>query len=470
MYIPPHVALIFGPLIRPVVLPVIRPALSVLRRVFWPDSPARSARGGAARTAHAVALGPALLLWLLLSTSGTAAPLYLAPPLPEGTAPAAVPDGSPDAPFTSLSEALKALAAQNADRILLKPGFYGNTHWRNLKPKRVIRIESEVTGKAHFDSLRLSNSQNLHMVGFSVWPRSKDTRRGVLVKAEANSTGLIFEEFDLRGNADADTRYLTWTKEDWATLWRTNGFRLNGPHAQVIKSRITGVEFGITTTGPHAVVAGNLVQGFSGDGLRGLGNNSRFTGNVVTNCIKTGQNHDDAFQSWAPRNQGPESAVSDLTVENNVFWEWTAGPGHPLRCRLQGIALFDGFFKNVSIRNNLIVVNTYHGISIYGGIDSVIANNTVVHPSGTAQDFPWINVHNHKNGGLSRNVQVYNNVAMSYKNLPDALKRNVVARFPGKLFQDPTRGDFRPRAGGPLDNADLGASIVEKIIAAKPQN
>ena len=389
-------------------------------------------------------------------------PVFLAPAT-EPSDSGAPRDGSVDAPFTSLAEALTALAADKGNRILLKAGEYGNVHWKNLQPGGLVQIESETPGAAHFDSLELSNVHNLHMTGFSVWPRNLDRKQKTLVKANKHSSRLRFEGFDLRGRADARETYMTWSQQDWKSTWRANGFRLEGPQMQVIRSRVTGIAFGITTLNTQALVAGNIVEGFSGDGLRGLGDHSRFTGNVVANCFDVDNNHDDSFQSWAPRNKGADSTVRDITVEDNLFWEWTSANAHPLRCRLQGVGLFDGFYQDFKIRNNLIVVNSYHGISIYGGIDSVIANNTVVHPDGQPGEFPWINVHAHRNGTESQNVQVYNNVAMAFRNVPNATRRNVVARFPAKLFVDPTKGDFRPHPDGPLFGTKLGSTLVEKL-------
>ncbi|KAG1649129.1 hypothetical protein GQR58_029279 [Nymphon striatum] len=166
----------------------------------------------------------------------------------------------------------------------------------------------------------------------------------------------------------------------------------------------------------------------------------------------------DGFQSWSPKNNGADSTISNVVIEENQFWEWKGPEAPTLPCRLQGIGLFDGFYKDFRIRNNLVVVSHYHGISIYGAINSVIANNTVVRPQGQPGKSPWISVQTHKRGDPSKNTRVFNNVAMSYKDIANALRANAVVRYPAQAFVAPAQGDFTPLPDGPLVDRAVGPS------------
>jgi hypothetical protein len=133
-----------------------------------------------------------------------------------------------------------------------------------------------------------------------------------------------------------------------------------------------------------------------------------------------------------------------------MFLEWTGRKSHPLRCTLQGIGLFDGTYKDLVIRNNLVAVSSYHGISVYGGDTVTITHNTVVDTFGDSVSFPWILVSPHKNGTPSRNVVLGNNLAMSYNLLPPLksqfsplLNTNLRIRYPFRIFRNPKAFDFR---------------------------
>lgn len=383
-----------------------------------------------------------------------------------------VADGSATAPFYDVARAVEA-AARGDGLILLQAGHYGAATWQNLRPDTAVRLQAQTRGAVHFDRLALRNAHNLHLVDFFVWPRA-DTpdpqahRPGPLVRSDGSSQ-LIFEGFELRSR-DTARDYMNWSKADWSTRAH-GGFLLNGHTMTARNNTVIGVSHGIATTGPGAQVIGNQVMGFSGDALRGVGNHSQFIGNRVQDCVKIDDNHDDGFQSWSPRTQQPDAEISDLRLISNTILEWTGPAHHPLRCRLQGIGLFDGFYRDLVILNNLIVVEAYHGIALYGGIDSVIAHNTVVRPRyGRSAQAPWIAVSPHRNGTPSRNIQVYNNAAMSYQNLPNALKYNASIRAPARLFRAPDAGDYSPHPDGPLvDAAPLALAAPDLYGTPRPQ-
>jgi parallel beta-helix repeat protein len=86
--------------------------------------------------------------------------------------------------------------------------------------------------------------------------------------------------------------------------------------------------------------------------------------------------------------------------------------------------MFDGMYENTVIRNNLVSVNAYHGLTIAGSRNGLITQNTVVNASGIVGPHPWIKVAYHKNGTPPSNTMVANNTAMSVK-LPTDTSLNV---------------------------------------------
>ena len=86
---------------------------------------------------------------------------------------------------------------------------------------------------------------------------------------------------------------------------------------------------------------------------------------------------------------------------------------NPLNGSLQGIGCFDGMFDNWIVENNVIISNTYHGISFYGMTNSKIANNTVIDQVPDDNVSPWILITDHKDGTESANCSVFNNIVSS---------------------------------------------------------
>ena len=81
---------------------------------------------------------------------------------------------------------------------------------------------------------------------------------------------------------------------------------------------------------------------------------------------------------------------------------------------LQGISIFDGKWDGLTVVNNVVVTNTWHGIALYGVIHAIVVNNTVI--AGHPDKFPtWITVHNSKDKSPSQDVVVRNNIATTFQ-------------------------------------------------------
>lgn len=79
----------------------------------------------------------------------------------------------------------------------------------------------------------------------------------------------------------------------------SSGVGVGAARVTVRASRVRNVRFGISVSGKEARIQGNLVDGFSADGMRGLGDFGRFEYNRVQNNYvrdPPDTNHDDGFQ------------------------------------------------------------------------------------------------------------------------------------------------------------------------------
>ena len=391
---------------------------------------------------------------LFAGTGGQARDHHVAAP---GMPPVAAPDGSATAPWPDIAAAVRAGALSGGDRVLLAEGQHGALALGGLHFDTPVVFAPAPGAAAHLDRLVISDASGLVVRDIRIWPLApgRDGVRGrpTLVSVDESARDIVLERLDIRGGPHA-LDYYDWPRSDWLEDWRWRGVAIGGDDVTLRDSTLTAVALGIGVGGARARVIGNEIRGFSRDGLRGFGDGSVFRGNVVRDCVKVDGNHDDGFQSFVapPGRPGPKR-IRDITLDGNAILEWTGPPDHPLRCTLQGIALFDGPYENWTIQNNLVVVRAPHGIAIYAGQGMQVVYNTVVHPAGVAGKKPWIMQSDGKRGQGSRDNVFYGNVATAFRLGPDGnrwTRYNIRADSVVRLFEAPETGDYRPRRSGPL--------------------
>ena len=411
-------------------------------------------------------IGAALLL--LWAGPGLARDHFIAP---EGQT-ADQPDGSRDRPWPTVRAALRQGAVSGGDRLLLLPGMHGPLTVRDAQFDTPVTITAAGPDRARVARIDILTSRGLVIRDLDVWPDTPYRERfGFLVRARTDTADITFEALDIRSGPDAPG-YLSWDRENWLENRSLSGIHLRGANGAAIGNRLRGIANGIAARGAGARVIGNRIEGFRRDGLRGLGDGGLFRGNRVENCVDVDDNHDDGFQAWTEADIPAQREIADLVIEGNRILEWTGPAGHPLRCRLQGIGLFRGPYRDLVIQNNLIAVSAYHGIAVMGAEGARIVNNTVVPASGRPSGhpwFPWIHVDDYRDRVTSRGIVVANNIAA---NIRDVTRRgqkvlqatNAIVRNPSTVLRAPQALDFRLKPDSPLrGRADRSLAPAEDI-------
>lgn len=394
----------------------------------------------------------ALVLGLATLVGGPArSETYFVAPL--GTTSLQTPDGTESLPFLSIPAALASGKVKGGDTLLLKDGAYGAVEIKtNASFDTPVTLMSQNAKAAQFDGILLSGTtRNLVLRNLSVWPRNPETGPLYLLRAYSTTSDITLDGLDIRSEEGAGS-YMQWD----ATLWNArkySGILLQGSKSLVTGNSLTGIYHGIMVMEDSRIVD-NVIEGFNGDGLRAF-SRSIVRGNRVVNSVRTDGNHDDGFQSFA-RNSIP---VTGLVIEGNTILEWTGEPDHPLRGPIQGIGLFDGYYDDLTIQNNIVSNSNYHGITVLGTRRAKIVNNTVVNALGQTSIYPYIRIGS-RGGATSRDVLLANNVAMSIQGTASA-ENNVVfisnsaVGTPSVMFENPWTFDYRPKAGSSLvDTAD----------------
>jgi hypothetical protein len=399
---------------------------------------ARSPAGGSGATGETTTATPTAhapttpVVTAPSQTGSTATPTAPAPTTPVVTAPsqtgstgtAATPPTTTltgPAPVLTASQTYKSLDAllqsgkvQGGDRIFLLGGYHGPMVLAGLQFSSPVIVTAMPGQVAQVDSINVRASKQIVISGLKVWPTSNANGLVAQVRSYNDSSDLVFSDLDVRAAANS-TNYNQWTITDWNNNQRS-GFLIDGLRQTVTRNRVTGVFNGVFAVGQNALVEENIVDGFAGDAFRALGDNSVIRRNKAQNCRQTTGTHIDGIQSFSRGATGKvgTGVVRNIVIDSNKFLEFV-GTRSPINCKLQGIGLFDGMYEGFVIRNNLISSTAYHGITIGGGLNSVITNNTVISALGNSGNWPWIRVSNHKNGTPSQNVTVANNLVTSLK-------------------------------------------------------
>lgn len=416
---------------------------------------------------HFKGLLAALSLAMLPAGGSLAATFYVAP---LGTTQSCTIDGSQTCPFLSVSSAFSSGRIKAGDVVNLMNGDHGILKLTNAGFDSTVTIQALNANQAHVEYIAIQDgSRNLTIKNLNVWPSNPYQYIGTLAYTSGGSSYITFDGLDARAGQDAGN-YPNWSATEWASR-AVDGAMLNGKNSVVKNSKFTGVRFGIALLSADQTAQGNTVDGFSGDGMRGQGNNGKFLNNRVSNCVTIDDNHSDGFQSFTT----PDAPITGLLLDGNTIIEWSNTTASPLRCWLQGIGMFDGFYDNLTIRNNVVAVRMGHGISVFGTRFTTITNNTVVWADGVANSYPWISVYAHKNGTPSTDVVIANNLAMSFGGKTDSVNRisyvsNSVILNPAQVFQDVLAFNYVPQStSGFIDTADPAyAPAVDLLGGGRP--
>ena len=97
-----------------------------------------------------------------------------------------------------------------------------------------------------------------------------------------------------------------------------------------------------------------------------------------------------------------------MLIEANTIRNGNARRG--LTCGLQGIGFFDGFYENLTIRRNVVLVNHWHGITVMGARNVRIEDNLVLDADPNNDGTPWVTIVPHKDGRPASNSVMSGNI------------------------------------------------------------
>lgn len=298
-------------------------------------------------------------------------------------------------------------------KVLLKAGQYGDLLITNRHNHRAITISAYPKHHPVFTSITIENSSNWVLSELTIEPVAGSNDTSPLFTVSEDSHAIEMKDSVIRSSRSVDA----WTKEDWTGRART-GVDVSGRDIRIVRTLIENVRHGIDSRADDARFIGNIIDGFSGDGIRGLGDASIYAENTIKNCYEVDDNHDDGFQSWSVGADGQPGAgaVKQGVVSGNFIIGYE-DPNQRHKCTLQGIGMFDGFFEDWVIEDNIVIVDHWHGITVMGARNVRISNNVVVDQGDGSIGPPWIAITNHKDGRPSTSSEISRNLIQKQGNL-----------------------------------------------------
>ncbi|MBD3346343.1 MAG: hypothetical protein GF401_14910 [Chitinivibrionales bacterium] len=384
-------------------------------------------------------------------------------------------DGSSQNPWSTLQEVIdnnkietrqpaaypyhwgEALEPKNAgapvkagDTLLLRTGFHGEITISRCYNTDFITIAAQEGHTPGALSLKITGACKWRVKGLEISPEfvSPYAKVSPLAVVENHnysgpSREIFVEDCFIYSLKDASS----WTMSDWDTK-SCNAIGVSGTHVTIRNNHCKNVNFGISVSGDSCLIDRNTVENFAGDGLRGLGDDETFSNNLIKNCYDVNSNHDDGFQSWSRTADGVgKGTVYRIKLIGNTIINYE-NPDQPFRGTLQGIGCFDGFFEDWVIKNNVIITDHWHGITLLGAFNCRIVNNTVCDLNNQNPGPPWIRIGDHKTRGSSSGCIVRNNLTTSLNSSDIGVTEdhNIIISDPTDFFVDYDALDLRLKA------------------------
>lgn len=339
-----------------------------------------------------------LFSFTLFATAAPGATYYVDPATGSMSNP-----GTATQPWSTLEDIFTANKQfATGDLILLRSGYHGTPTVKGNN-SGMVSIQPETGQTPKLRTLTVSAASRWDISGLDICPENSapgaylDTD---LIYIQSSASFITVRDCLIRGALDPTG----WTLANWQDR-AGNGARVFGPDVTLTRNRFETVGFGIRVNklAPRILVSRNVIHGFCMDGMQANGDDGIYEYNTITDSYVDDSNHDDFFQAWSTDATGASGTGTGTSyrviVRGNVFISRTV-PATALSTDPQGIGCFDGMYEGWTVENNLIVTNTYHGISFYGGINCRIVNNTVVENPftvpGASRKPPWIQTFLHK--------------------------------------------------------------------------
>ena len=306
------------------------------------------------------------------------------------------------------------------DVLLLKSGDHGAIAFQNMYNSDFITVAAAPGAVPVIDKLAVVSSGKWLFQGLTF--RGMASTETGATTASMPGGYLVITGF---GDWEGATSDIAFDANTFETAASTSGWTdadwLNKPYSALLRTAssctsATGNHFlngsnMIAVTSEKVLIQGNTIEKFSNDGIDIAASNLLIKGNTIQNGLNTSIDplHADGIQGWSPTVNGVVATNSNVTIDGNTVIK----TGDPKTTYMQGISIFDGKWTGLTVQNNVVAVNTWNSIAVYGAQNSKVLNNTVVSPDPAGHP-SWIQVRAAKDNTPPTGTLVRNNIATQF--------------------------------------------------------
>ncbi len=376
-------------------------------------------------------------------------------------------------PVTFRLEPRAGARVKAGDTVLLSSGQYGAVDLSGLENSNFVMIAAAPGATPQFISLNLAGASHFILRGLRIAAPTAQAAGSRLVIARAYPLGRA-DNIVLDGIEVAGTMAVAKSDPDSFAAEAPDGLVLSGDCLTLRDSEFHDLRNAISIYRVrNAVIERNMIRDFSVDGIAFTGRDILIHDNMIFNQWPTpDMSHPDCMQGQHLMSElfGP------VTISHNVcVRQISQDSPRPAIWLVQdrfgwmGINIFNGLWRNVTIRCNLVMPQAQHGMGLYGLSDSIIEHNVVL---GTKDEYPtWSAVMPSKGMKQPKDVLVRSNRATGFLNAvhggaidPQAMIDYVKARRWDRGLMDALR---KPITGVTLENNHwlVPTNLQEPLVA-----
>lgn len=292
------------------------------------------------------------------------------------------------------------------DTIILMSGDHGDVDAKQYVNSDFISVIAGNGQTPVVRSLRLTASSHWLFRGIKfqgVRPETEKYR--ALVSLDSNNWFGPSDNIVLAGNSFSTADNVNdWRPEDWVSKPYVYGSASTARCTALIDNNFFNLRNAIAISGDQSLIEGNRIENMDNDGIDVAASDVVVRRNRVENSRHSPAEpmHADGIQGWTIHGATNRGVV----IDSNWIVNLNPDPNN----YLQGISIFDGKWDGLTVTNNLVMTNTWNGISLYGVKNALVANNTVI--AVKPDKFPtWLMIHAAKDKEPSQRVVVRNNIA-----------------------------------------------------------
>lgn len=300
--------------------------------------------------------------------------------------------------FRDLSTSNIGTLIRAGDTLVLNTGDHGVVDIKGMVNKDYITIQGQPGSIVR--RMTIQGTSKLLVYGINFVSDAQDKGR-LLVNVGGGMLGptsnIIFNKN--RFLTQADVR--SFSAKDWVNK-TVDGVKAVGECISVLNNTFVNLRNGIEVGGRFVEISENTFDRFGVDAIQHHASDIVIRRNVIRNSYHVPEEplHPDGIQGWSD----PGLTNRNVVISENTILRDNLNP----KIQMQGITIFDGQWDNIAITNNVVITNTYHGITLFGVERAVVSNNTVISSNPALSS--WVQVQPSTTGRQSKGISVFNNI------------------------------------------------------------